>query len=129
MKKGKSSTPVFDASAVMALLQGEPGAERLGKLQSEAVVDAVNVAEVLAKLVARGMPVPEAQATYDALHLGMTPFEPALAADSARFVHKGVSLGDRCFLATARQHGSGWTSDRALGTIFGGRVPPLSFFR
>ena len=28
-----------------------------------------------------------------------------------------------------RQHGSGWTSDRALGTIFGGRVPPLSFFR
>jgi PIN domain nuclease of toxin-antitoxin system len=129
LKKGKGNAPVFDASAVLALLQGEPGAERLGKLQSEAVVNAVNVAEVIAKLVARGMPVSEAQAVYEALHLGMTSFEPALAADSARFVHKGVSLGDRCFLAAAQQHGTGWTSDRALGTIFGGRVPPLSFFR
>ena len=129
MKKGKSNTPVFDASAVLALLQGEPGAERLGKLQSEAVVNAVNVAEVIAKLVTRGMPVAEAQAVYDALHLGMTSFEPALAVASARYVHKGVSLGDRCFLAAAQQYGSGWTSDRALGTIFGGRIQPLNFFR
>jgi ribonuclease VapC len=129
VKKGKSSTPVFDASAVLALLQGEPGAERLGKLQSEAVVNAVNAAEVIAKLVTRGMPVSEAQAVYDALHLGMTSFEPELAAASAQYVHKGVSLGDRCFLAAAQQCGSGWTSDRALGTIFGGRVPPLNFFR
>jgi ribonuclease VapC len=129
VKKGKANTPVFDASAVMALLQDEPGAEKLGKLQSEAVVNAVNVAEVIAKLVARGMPVPEAQAVYDALHLGMTSFEPSLAAASAHYVHKGVSLGDRCFLAAAQLHGSGWTSDRALGTIFDGRVLPLHFFR
>ena len=129
MKKEKNSTPVFDASAVLALLQGEPGAERLGKFQAEAVVSAVNAAEVLAKLVARGMPLHEARAAYDALHLGMAPFEPALAADSARYVHKGVSLGDRCFLAAAQHHGAGWTSDRTLATIFGGRIPPLNFFR
>jgi ribonuclease VapC len=121
--------PVFDASAVLALMQGERGAEKLRDLQPDAVVNAVNAAEVLAKLVSCGMPVEEAQAAYDALHLETTPFEPALALVSARYVRKGVSLGDRCFLAAAHRHGSGWTSDRDLRTLFRNRVPPLNFFR
>jgi PIN domain nuclease of toxin-antitoxin system len=113
----------------MALLQDEPGAERLRKLQPEATVNAVNAAEVVAKLMTKGMPASEAQAVYDALHLDMTSFEPALAAISAGFVHKGVSLGDRCFLAAAQQLGSGWTSDHDLGALFGSRTPWLHFFR
>jgi PIN domain nuclease of toxin-antitoxin system len=120
---------VFDASAVLALMQGEPGADRLMDLQPDAVVNAVNAAEVLAKLVSRGVPAAEAQAAYDALHLETTPFEPAMVAISARYVRKGVSLGDRCFLAAAHRHGSGWTSDRDLGTLFGSNVPALKFFR
>jgi PIN domain nuclease of toxin-antitoxin system len=119
---------VFDASAVLALMQGEPGADKLTDLQQDAVVNAVNAAEVLAKLVSRGVPAGEAQAAYDALHLETTPFEPAMVAISARYVRKGVSLGDRCFLA-AHRHGSGWTSDRDLGTLFGSSVPALKFFR
>ena len=75
------------------------------------------------------MPAGEAQAAYDALHLETAPFEPALVVISARYVHKGVSLGDRCFLAAAQQNGSGWTSDRDLGTVFGSQVPHLHFFR
>jgi len=124
-----ANRPVFDASAVLALMQGEAGADKLRDLQPDAVVNAVNAAEVLAKLVNRGMPPAEAQAAYDALHLETTPFEPALVVISARYVHKGVSLGDRCFLAAAHQHGSGWTSDHDLGALFGDRVPPLRFFR
>jgi PIN domain nuclease of toxin-antitoxin system len=120
---------VFDASAVLALMQGEPGADKLRDLQRDAVVNAVNAAEVLAKLVNRGMPPVEAQAAYDALHMETTPFEPALAGISARYVHKGVSLGDRCFLAAAHRHGTGWTSDHHLATLFGSRVPALKFFR
>jgi PIN domain nuclease of toxin-antitoxin system len=120
---------VFDASAVLALMQGEPGADKLKDLQPDAVVNAVNAAEVLAKLVNRGVPAAEAQAAYDALHLETTPFEPAMVAVSARYVRKGVSLGDRCFLAAAHRHGSGWTSDRDLGALLGSRVPPLNFFR
>jgi PIN domain nuclease of toxin-antitoxin system len=120
---------VFDASAVLALMQGEPGADKLGDLQPDAVVNAVNAAEVLAKLVGRGVPAAEAQAAYDALHLETTPFEPAMVAVSARYVRKGVSLGDRCFLAAAHRHGPGWTSDRHLGELFGSCVPPLNFFR
>jgi PIN domain nuclease of toxin-antitoxin system len=129
VKPNDADRPVFDASAVLALMQGEPGADRLKDMQPDAVVNAVNAAEVLAKLVSRGMPATEAQAAYDALHLETTPFEPALAAISARYVRKGVSLGDRCFLAATARQGSGWTSDRDLGTLFGGRVPALRFFR
>jgi PIN domain nuclease of toxin-antitoxin system len=113
---------------VLALLQGEPGADVLRKIQPKAVVNAVNTAEVLAKLVNRGMRVTEAQAAFDALHLETTPFETAMAEISAHYVHKGVSLGDRCFLAAAQVHGSGWTSDHALSAL-AGRLPPLKLFR
>ena len=129
MNPKDAGRPVFDASAVLALMQGEPGADRLKDLQPDAVVNAVNAAEVLAKLVSRGVPAAEAQAAYDALHLETTPFEPAMVAISARYVRKGVSLGDRCFLAAADRHGSGWTSDRELGKLSSGRVLGLNFFR
>ncbi|MBZ5626758.1 MAG: PIN domain-containing protein [Acidobacteriia bacterium] len=129
MNPDSASRPAFDASAVLALLQGEPGADKLRDLQADAVVNAVNAAEVLAKLVSRGMPLAEAQAAYDALHLETTAFEPALAVISARYVFKGVSLGDRCFLAAAHWHGSGWTSDHDLGTLFGSGAPTLNFFK
>ena len=97
--------------------------------QATAVVNAVNVAEVLAKLVSRGMPVREAQAAFEALHLETLPFEPAMAGASANYVQKGVSLGDRCFLAAAQLHGSGWTSDHSLAAVTGSQVPTLHFFR
>lgn len=129
MNPNHDNRPVFDASAVLALMQGETGADQLTELQPDAVVNAVNAAEVLAKLVSRGMPAAQAQAAYDALHLETTAFEPAMAAISARYVHKGVSLGHRCFLAATSRHGSGWTSDRDLGAIFGNGLPGLRFFR
>jgi PIN domain nuclease of toxin-antitoxin system len=107
---------VFDASAVLALrswpccrANREP--IKLRDLQPDAVVNAVNAAEVPAKLVSRGMPAAEAQAAYDALHLETASFEAAMVAISVRYVHKEVSLGDRCFLAAAHRHGSGSTSD------------------
>ena len=45
----------FDASALLALLLDEPGADRLRERQPDAVISAVNIAEVLAKLVSRGV--------------------------------------------------------------------------
>lgn len=128
MNPKNPSRPVFDASAVLALMHGEAGAEELKELQPDAVVNAVNAAEVLAKLVSRGMPAEEAQAAYDALHLETAPFDAALTLISARYVRKGVSLGDRCFLATAHRLGPGWTSDHDLGALFRDATP-LKFFR
>ena len=94
MDPDDANRPVFDASAVLALMQGEPAADKLRELLPDAVVNAVNAAEVLAKLVSRGMPAAEAQAAYDALHVETTPFEPAMVAISVHYVHKEVSLGD-----------------------------------
>ena len=126
----KASRPVFDASAVLALIQVETGCEDLEPLQPDALVSAVNVSEVLARLVNRGMTPREAQASFDSLHLVMTPFEPSMAFQSVQFVRRGVSLGDRCFLA-ACVHGSGWTSDRSLAAValLVEGAGPLNFFR
>ena len=114
---------------MLALLQGEPGSEKLRKLLPEALVSAVNEAEVVAKLMSHGMPPAEAQAAFDALHVEVALFDPDLAALSARYVRKGISLGDRCFLASACRHGRGYTSDRDLSKSLGSAAPALEFFR
>jgi ribonuclease VapC len=121
--------PVFDASAALALLLGEPGAEKLLKLQPHASISSVNAAEVLANLVSRGMPLAAAQEAFAALHLAVTPFDSELAVLSARFVHKGLSLGNRCFLAACQGYGHGWTSDHGLDVLASGLRPAFSFFR
>ena len=123
------SRPVFDASAVLALMQNETGADRLDRVRKGARVSAVSVAEVLAKLVAKGMPRDLAVAALDALHLEVAAFEPADAVLSAAYVAKDVSLGDRCFLACAHTNGTGWTADHDLGGIAGSLLPPLKMFR
>ena len=121
--------PVLDASAVLALMQGETGSERLRKLLPEGLVGAVNEAEVVAKLVNHGMPAAEAQAAFDALHVEVTAFDADLAALSAQYVRKGISLGDRCFLASVFRYGRGYTSDRDLAKLLGKTAPDLEFFR
>lgn len=121
--------PVFDASAVLALLQNEPGAARLDRTRNNAMVSAVTMAEVLAKLIGKGIPHKMATAILGALHLHVVPFEPAEAVLSAEYVAKDVSLGDRCFLSCAHRHGTGWTSDHDLARIESDVLPPLKMFR
>ena len=53
---GSGKKPILDATAVLAIIQEEAGAERLLPLCREAAVSAVNVAEVLAKLISKGVP-------------------------------------------------------------------------
>jgi PIN domain nuclease of toxin-antitoxin system len=110
-------------------LQGEAGADRLQAVQGQGLISAVNAAEVIAKLVSKGTPLSSAQTAFEALHIEVSPFDAGLAANSGRYVRKGVSLGDRCFLATALRFGPGWTSDRELGKIKGDGMPVLQFFR
>ena len=129
MSLNKARKPVLDASAVIALMNRETGWERLQQLEGGATVNAVNVAEVLAKLVNRGMPHAAAQAAFNALYLTVTSFEPAMAIESVKFVGKDISLGDRCFLASC-MHGSGWTSDHDLRAVAEkAGIPDLNFFR
>ena len=45
---------VLDASALMAFLHSEPGADKVAKVLGDAVVSAVNFSEVLKKTIGRG---------------------------------------------------------------------------
>jgi ribonuclease VapC len=95
---------VLDASALLALLNQEPGAEKLTVgLLSDAATSTVNLAEVHSKLVARGL------RPDDAWEATMTPVREAvpftteharLAGDLvAKTRRLGLSLGDRACLA------------------------------
>jgi ribonuclease VapC len=95
---------VLDASALLALLNQEPGAEKLTvELLSDAATSTVNLAEVHSKLVARGL------RPDDAWEATMTPVREAvpftteharLAGDLvAKTRRLGLSLGDRACLA------------------------------
>lgn len=114
---------VLDASAVLALLADEPGAATVAAAISEgAAIGAVNLAEVLAKLVDVGMPEAEAVAVVEGLGLEVVPFDEATAVVTARLraptgAH-GLSLGDRAALALALIRGEPvLTTDRAWSTV------------
>ncbi|MFZ1165984.1 MAG: type II toxin-antitoxin system VapC family toxin [Candidatus Sulfotelmatobacter sp.] len=95
---------MLDASAILAVIGGEPGAEKLTPdLLARAVGSAVNLSEVQAKLVSRGWP--SGQAWEDAT----SPLREVLAFDEAQARvagdlvtqtrHLRLSLGDRACLA------------------------------
>ena len=108
-------TAVLDASALLALLKGEPGAERVAEaLERGAYLSAVNLAEVLSKLADWGEDPAEAQARMAQVGLlgaavEVLPFtgEDALEVARLRALTRahGLSFGDRACLALARRLG------------------------
>ena len=95
---------VLDASALLAILNREPGAEKLTPtLLSGAVSSAVNLAEVHGKLVERGLSFGDAwEATLSPIREAMsfTPEHAKVAGDLvAQTRVLGLSLGERACLA------------------------------
>jgi ribonuclease VapC len=69
------NSPVLDASAIMAVLNQEVGAERLTpNLLVGACCSSVNVAEVLGKLVEKGIPPDDACDSVTAVVPQILPF-------------------------------------------------------
>jgi ribonuclease VapC len=95
---------VLGASAILAIINGEKGHEKLTpELLAEAVASTVNLAEVQAKLVSRGWTPVEAwedttSPIREAVHFNE---EHAKIAGSLVTLthHLGLSLGDRACLA------------------------------
>jgi PIN domain nuclease of toxin-antitoxin system len=93
------SRVVLDASALLALVQEEKGAEIIRSLLKSSVMSAVNVAESLTVLQRIGIAPEEAIISISDMITTIIPFD----LDQARFVaelddqgqHKGLSLGDR----------------------------------
>ena len=118
-----SSGPVvFDASAVLALLFEEPGAEVVRAQLRTGVIGAANLAEVLAKLSDHGLPAVEAVRAVTILGLEVAPMTAAQAGRSAELRSLtrsvGLSLGDRACLALAAELGAlALTADRIWDAV------------
>lgn len=116
---------VLDASAVIALLNDESGAEIVHDALEGALISAVNVLEVLTRLIDAGMPPEEAEGALAELALEVAPFDLPLAHRAAALRlptrSEGLSLGDRaCLALAAREQMAALTADRAWSRIDAG---------
>jgi len=114
---------LFDASALLVLLQSEPGADVVEReLAAGGAVSAVNWSEAAQKVRGAGGAWDLGRALL--LSYGLT-VEPVLVADAERAARlwqrgTGLSLADRLCLATAeRLSATVWTADRAWGESAG----------
>ena len=100
------TTHVADASAILAMLDREPGHQRVEAALAETVMSTVNLAEIVTSLINKGIPAADARRTTESLEIETVPLdrELALAAGVLREVTRshGLSLGDRACLALGR---------------------------
>jgi ribonuclease VapC len=108
---------VLDTSAVVALMMKERGAEAVEAYLDGAMVSAVNLAEIGAKMVERGATLDLVETELRAAGVTVVPFDEQQAIETARLrpltKERGLSLGDRACLALATATGRvAITSDR-----------------
>jgi PIN domain nuclease of toxin-antitoxin system len=109
---------VLDASALLALVNAEPGAEIVAAALADATIGTVNLAEVVSKLIELGIREQDAWAEASDLVPSVVDFDADLARRTARLRLPtralGLSLGDRACLALAeRLRLPALTADRA----------------
>ena len=108
---------VLDASAVLALLIEEPGADEVESVLDGALMSSVNLSEVVQKSEQHGSDTEGLEFDLEALGLSFRPFDVAQARTAAdiwaRAPAAGLSLGDRACLALAEVvGGTAMTTDR-----------------
>ena len=113
---------VLDASVVLAALLDEPPVERIRSYLPHAVIGAVNLSEVVAKLQERGMANEAIDRALGHLDLDVIPFDAAqaMAAGKLRMATRGLglSLADRACLALALARGlPAVTTDRGWAAL------------
>ena len=120
---------VLDASALIALLRDEPGADIVANYAGDALISTVNLQEAIKVLVADGVSEKVARDMLSPLNLEFRAHEADDAWAAAMLYpatkSKGSGLGDRTCMALAIAVGlPAITTDRAWGelTIPGLRV-------
>ena len=118
---------VLDASAVIAVLDDEPGSAKAAALMAHserAVVSAVNLAEVVSRFALAGATDLEVRSLLAPLSLTVMPFHAEAAFATGRLRTStsgaGLSLGDRACLALgAALKCPVVTADRAWSAVAG----------
>lgn len=94
---------VLDASALLALLHNEPGAEIVAPTLGHALISSINWTEVLQKCLTRDIPTDGMREELEAIGLTIAPFtadDAALTAElQATTRQYGLSIGDRACIA------------------------------
>src|SRR5689334_5367937 len=116
------ASAVLDASALLAYIDGEPGADMVASVITDAIISAVNFSEVVSKLVDRGTSVGTARVALGVAPVEVIDFDRALAERAGALIAKtkrqGLSLGDRACLALAeRERVPVVTGDRAWSKL------------
>lgn len=101
------SSYVLDASAVLALLNNERGADVVQSALTDSIcfMSVVNWSEVARKLVTRSLAVEPVAQTLVGLGLEFKEFDYNQAVAAARLDAPAISLGDRACLALAQSLG------------------------
>ena len=109
---------VLDASAVLALLKREPGADQVKAVLDQTDLCAVNAAEVQGKLIDAGLSRQAAEERLRFLGCSIIPFSEEQAIEAGSLISQtrslGLSLGDRACLALAiDRKAKVYTTDKA----------------
>lgn len=113
---------VLDASAILAFFREESGEEAVRNALPTSLLSAVNAAEVVAKLIDRGMSPEAATLSVRLLPCEIISVDDDLGLEAGRLhaaVRKGgLSLGDCVCLALARRKGlPALTADRVWASL------------
>ncbi|MEP3480861.1 MAG: type II toxin-antitoxin system VapC family toxin [Fuerstiella sp.] len=97
---------VLDASAVIAVLRNEPGADTVWPLLQGSLISAVNLAEVLCASQRRGIPPERDAETIRKMQVKIVPFDGGQAQMLADIllltIGSSVGFADRACLALAK---------------------------
>jgi ribonuclease VapC len=97
---------VLDASAVIAFLRREPGADRVERHLAGSAISTVSYAEVIQKGIDAGAWASDVRNAVDLLQLEVVPFDRNLALIAAELWpitrEAGLSMAERCSLALAK---------------------------
>lgn len=100
------SNVVLDTSAFLAVANKEPGAEKVHPVLQRSSLSAVNLTEILQKLVRKGMTLSRAEEYVRQFVSEVVPFDVTLASVTAALDGPtrqfGLSLGDRACLALGK---------------------------
>jgi PIN domain nuclease of toxin-antitoxin system len=113
---------VLDASALLAMLNEEPGGGRVADNIASARIGVINYAEVVSHFARLGMPARDIDAMLDPLPMEVVPADKGLGQIAGRLravtAQAGLSLGDRFCLALAQRDGlPAWTADKVWKTV------------